>query len=257
LIKKWEQIFENNLEIANRNLKNVEDILIMNRGKKEVPYNEYVILLFSGGMDSVTLADIIIKEWNCKVIFLYFERNSKNQKWEKDAILYFFEFYKKRYPKNVKELVILPIEIPSRVNKKYFDRERQEIMGLPLRNNVMWSNAFTQAVYLSGKYFTTIRTVIIGSVKEDMNTPESGIFPITCYNLSMCASLGLWYYQLLAPFIDRSLGKIFDKNDLVNYSIKEKIPLEKSRSCFSSLEEPCNECLACKNRNYAFKKIKI
>ena len=255
IFKMWIALFEKYKKQSKEYMLNIIKIIKGIKGELfQIPHKEIVVLLFSGGMDSVTLLDLIINVWNCRVILIYYQRNSKNQIFEEQSVSFFYDFYKEKYPENILELIFLPIEIPSKLNKEFFDRERQEIFGLPLRNNIMWSNAFTQAIYLSGKYKSTIRTVICGSVIEDLNTNESGTFSILSYNLNLCASLGLFYYQLLAPFIDGSLGRRFNKKDLVNYASKNKIPLEKSRSCFSSSQEPCNECLACKNRNDAYKK---
>lgn len=254
--KYWRRMLAQSGKLYWANVKAIKNILIENRGYVvEIPKDEYVILLCSGGMDSVILIDLIIREWNCKVILIYFKRNSKNQVWEEKSIDYFYKFYKKKFPKNLIEYLKLEIEIPSRINKEYLDRDRKKIMGLPLRNSNMWDSAFTQAVYLSGKYKTTIRTVIVGSVKEDETSPESGILAILVKNLQVCISLGLWYYQLIAPFIDASLEKIYNKVALLQYAKEHEIPIEKTRSCFGSDENPCNECLACENRNNAYKQF--
>jgi len=252
----WQRLLAQNSKLYGQNVNSIEAILVENRGYlREIPQDEHVILIFSGGMDSTILIDTIIRKWNCKVILLYFKRKSKNQKWEEKSIDFFFNFYQKRFPQNLVELIKLEIEIPSRLNKEYMDRSRQKVMMLPLRNAIMWGNAFTQAVYLSGKYGTTIRTVIAGSVKEDLSSPESGILSILSQNVHTCISMGLWYYQLLAPFIDNSLEKRYSKVDLLQYATKYKIPIERSRSCFGPDEAPCNKCLACKNRNNAYVQL--
>jgi len=252
----WRRLLDQGSKFYRENIEVIKDILLQNRGYiTEIPRDECVILLLSGGMDSTMLIDIVIRKWNCRVILLYFRRISKNQQWEEKAVDYFIEFYKKRYPENVIEAIKLEIEIPSRINKEYLDRTRQKILGLPLRNTVMWGNAFAQAVYLSGKYQKTIRTVIVGSVEEDITSPESGILSILSQNLHTCVAMGVWYYQLLAPFLDGSLGRIYNKLDLLKYAKKHDIPIEKSRSCFGAEEEPCNECLACKNRINAFNQL--
>lgn len=247
----WKTYFEQNVELGKRYTPPLVNFMKEVKGQLERPRGEYVILLFSGGMDSVTLFDILIQKWDCKVIPLYFMRHAGNESWELEAVHYFHDFYKQKYPDNVLDLELLEIEIPSRQNKQYFDRERQKYLGLPLRNHIMWSNAFTQAVYLSGKYNTTIRSVVVGSVLDDGNSPESGMFAINAYNLSVCASLGIWHYQLMAPLIDESLDKIYTKKDLVTYCINNQIMLNKSRSCFSKQKEPCLECLACQNKTQA------
>lgn len=249
----WKQLLAKNGKLYKKNVDSIKTILAENRGYIiEVPYGEYVLLLFSGGMDSSILIDIAIKYWNCKVILLYFRRNSKNQEWEEQAVDFFYDFYKKRYTENIIELLKLEIEIPSRFNKNYIDRNRQKIMGLPLRNSTIWDNAFAQAVYLSSKYNSTIRSVLVGSVKEDETSPESGILAILSYTLHASIALGVWSYQLLAPFIDGTLKKIYNKLDLLNYAKEHQIPIDKSRSCFGKEEVPCNNCLACENRNNAY-----
>ena len=253
----WRQQLEKGGKLYGTNIESLKTILLENRGYiHEIPREETVVLLFSGGMDSTILIDLIIRKWNCKIILLYFRRNSKNQEWEEQAVDFFYDFFKERWPDNLLELIKLEIDIPSRVNKNYMDRTRQKIMMLPMRNSTMWDNAFTQAVYLSGKYNTTIRTVIVGSVKEDLSSPESGILSIISQTVHTCISMGLWYYQLLAPFIDQTLEKMFDKKDLYEYASRFEIPIEKSRSCFGANEEPCNTCLACENRNKAFINLK-
>jgi 7-cyano-7-deazaguanine synthase len=254
----WRRLLEQNGKMYRQNVNSIKSILNENRGfAAEIPTNECVLLLFSGGMDSTILVDVIVRKWNCKLILLYFRRNARNQIFEEESVDYFFDFYKKRFPDNVLELQKLEIEIPSRVNKEYLDRARQNIMGLPLRNSTMWDNAFAQAVFLSGKFKTTIRTIIVGSVKEDETSPESGILSILAFNLHGCISMGVWYYQLLAPFIDGTMEKSYRKLDLLQYAKQFQIPIEKTRSCFGSDKESCGTCLACQNRNKAYKEFNL
>ncbi len=250
----WRKLLTQNGKLYWENVKKIKELLVFNRGYvNEAPKDEYILLLCSGGMDSTILIDMAIKQWNCKVILVYFLRNAKNQKWEEKAIDFFNDFYKKRYPQNIVEYIKVNLEIPLRLNKEHLDRMRQKILGLPLRNTVMWGNAFAQAVYLSGKYKTTIRTVLVGSVEEDLTSPESGLLSVLSQMLHTCVATGLWYYQLMAPFIDESFGHIIRKVDLIQYAKNHQIPIDKSRSCFEADEQPCNKCLACKNRNNAYK----
>lgn len=250
----WKNRYETNENKYPVNMELICNALIDNRGYVyEDPVGETVIVMCSGGMDSVILIDHAIRHWNCKVIVMYFKRDSKNQQWEEKAVDFFFTFYKDRYPDAVLELVKLEIQIPLRVNKEYFNRTRQEIMGLPLRNATMWCNAFTQAVYLSGKYKTTIRTILVGSVAEDGNNPESGLLSVLSQTLHTCICMGLWYYQIRAPFIETDHR--WNKVDLITYARKWDIPLERSRSCFGRDAEPCHECTACVNRDRAFQLV--
>ncbi len=240
------------------NLDAIKQLLIKNRGYVyEVPHEEIVIVLFSGGMDSAILIDLVIKYWKCKVILLHFLREAKNEKWENEAVDFFHNFYKKKYPNNILELIKLRIQIPSRVNKEYLDRTRQKILGLPMRNSTMWNNAITQAIYLSGKHESTIRTILAGSVIDDLDNPESGPLSLLSQTLHSCMCTATWNLQVWAPLTDDSIRKDgFSKHDLIIYAKQENIPIEKSRSCFGDAKDPCNECLACINRNNAFQEFK-
>jgi 7-cyano-7-deazaguanine synthase in queuosine biosynthesis len=254
--KYWRDMLNRNGKNYLQNIYAIEEILTTNRGYvRDIPRDEIVIVLLSGGVDSVALIDILIGEWNCRVIPIYFQRNAKNQHWEELAFDYFYSFYLKKYPNNMLESLKLPIEIPTRINKQFLDRNRQKILGLPLRNSIMWNNAFTQAVYLSGKYKDTIRTVVVGSVLEDDASPESGLLGILSSTLNTCVCTGVWYYQILAPFLDGCLGKKWNKLDLLEYAHTNDIPIGKSRSCFGSEKEACGTCLACENRDKAIAKM--
>jgi len=232
-----------------QNKESLQEFLKVNRGYiSEIPHGETVIVLFSGGMDSTILIDRLITAWDCKVILLFYKRDAKNEIWEEQAVDFFYDFYKKRYPTHILELIKLAVQIPIRLNKEHLDRERQKVMGLPLRNATFWMNAFSQAVYLSGKYQTTIRTVIVGSIGEDEGSPESGSLALLAGTINVCICMGLWYYQLIGPFLDGLFGKIWAKEDLFVYAEKYQIPIEKTRSCFEETSEPCGKCLACNNR---------
>ena len=254
----WRSLLNYHGKNYQANIKKIEQVLIDNRGYVfEKPIDEIVIILFSGGMDSTILIDLVIKKWNCKVILLHFLRDAKNEVWENKAVDYFYDFYNKRYPEKVLELIKLKIQIPSRVNKEYLDRTRQKILGLPMRNSTMWNNAITQAIYLSGKYDSTIRTILAGSVKDDLDNPESGPLSLLSQTLHSCFCTATWNLQVHAPLTDNSLKENgFYKIDLIKYAEKENIPIEKSRSCFGNKKEPCNDCMACINRINAYQAFK-
>lgn len=252
----WRKFLDLYGKYYKRNIELLQKFLILNRGYIfEKPYEEVVMVLCSGGMDSTTLVDLVIKSWNSKVIMTYFKRDSKNEKWEEMAVEYFYDFYKNKYPDNILELLKIEVQIPLRQNKEYFDRNRQKILGLPMRNSTMWNNAIAQAVYLNGKYKTTIRTILVGSVKEDRDNPESGPLSLLSQTINACICTAIWNWQIHSPLIDDSIrAGGFSKKDLIEYAYQNEIPIEKTRSCFENTEIPCGVCLACKNRIEAFEE---
>ena len=94
----WKRLLNYSGKNYQANIEELKRLLIKNRGYVyEKPLDETVIILFSGGMDSTILIDLVIKKWNCNVILLYFLRDAKNEKWENEAVDYFYDFFKKRY----------------------------------------------------------------------------------------------------------------------------------------------------------------
>jgi 7-cyano-7-deazaguanine synthase in queuosine biosynthesis len=203
------------------------------------------------------MIDIVIREWNCKIIPLYFRRDSRNQKWEEKAVDFFYKFYKDKYPENIVELLKIESQIPSRINKEHMDADRRLVMGLPMRNSTMMNMAITQAVYLSSKYNEAIRTVLVGSIGDDLKNPESGLLSNRSQTLHTCICLGEWHWQIISPLTDTELkGRPFFKAGLIQYAKSHNIPIEQTRSCFGKIEEPCGECLACQTRQKAFEAAK-
>ncbi|NMC05190.1 MAG: hypothetical protein GYA24_08265 [Candidatus Lokiarchaeota archaeon] len=253
----FKQLKSNGAGYADR-IDEIKRILVNARGYVfEKPIGEHVIILLSGGMDSTALVDLVASEWKAKIILLYFRRDARNQLHEEAAVDFFFEFYKQRYPDLIVELVKIDATIPVRVNRQYMDKNRQHVMGLPMRNATMWAMAVTQSVYLSEKHGTTIRTILAGSVNEDRDSPESGYLSVLSMSLHACICLGVWNVQVNAPLMDNSLvvGG-YSKRDLVMHCKRRGIPIERTWSCFDGTPEPCGTCLACKNRDAAFKEAR-
>ena len=206
LTPHWHDFFEFNLGKIPLRKALITRFLMEDRGYVfEEPRGEIVILLLSGGLDSVALIDLVINAWDVRVIPLFFNRNQKNLVHEKASVEFFYDFYRERYPSNMLELVELEIEIPSRTNKKFLDRTRQHYFGLPMRNATMWNNAVAQAVYLSGKYGEQIRTILVGSVVEDSGLPESDHLSILSQTLHTMICTGIMYMQFGAPLIDDTI----------------------------------------------------
>ncbi len=163
LEETWKRILiQNNLNYG-KNMDLIKEIFMKNRGYvTEAPKEELVMLLFSGGINSTVLIDLCVRTWNCKVLLLYIRNGAANQTWEEQAVDFFYQFYKSRYPKNILDCVKLDVQIPLVMNKEYLDRNCQKIIGLPLQNSLLWNNAFTQMVYFSGKYRTNISNIARG-----------------------------------------------------------------------------------------------
>jgi 7-cyano-7-deazaguanine synthase len=55
------------------------------------------------------------------------------------------------------------------------------------------------------------------------------------------------------PLLSRNYGKI----EMIRWSTQNGIPLEKTRSCYTSNVKHCGICLTCSRRREAFKKALV
>jgi 7-cyano-7-deazaguanine synthase in queuosine biosynthesis len=241
-----------------KDLTAVEQILRNERGYvSKVPNNEPVVVLMSGGLDSIVMVNKIIEDWNVTVHPLYIRRNSTSQKHEEKAFDFFVKFYQKRFGERFANPKKIEYEIPPRDMKKGFPKAMRLTVGHPLRNSTMQNLAVMYAVSLQGSGVNA-KIVFSGSVYEDNTEPELGLLSLRTQTLNTCVSLGDWGWNITSPLTDpyladRPLGKI----DLIGYAVKRFIPLERTRSCFSADKYADGTCNACKKRLMAFDHLKM
>lgn len=248
-------------ENYDENLDFIEQILMDERkyvSKK--PENEPAVVLCSGGLDSSVMLNKIIEDWNTIAYPLFFRRGARAEKHEEEAFDFFMDFYNKRFPDNIKEPAKIEYEVPPKNLKKNFPKNLALTQGHPLRNSTMQNLAVMHAVSLNRKHNLDIRTILSASVGEDNTEPEQGLLSLRSQTLNTCIQLGDWEWQVTSPLTDFYLigGKrpIY-KTDLIKYAIDKGIPLEKTRTCFSSEKIADGTCFACFKRLDAFNHVGI
>jgi 7-cyano-7-deazaguanine synthase in queuosine biosynthesis len=241
------------------NIKRIDDILLAERGFiANKPTNEDIVVLYSGGLDSTIMIQKSVEDWRVRVHPLYIRRGASAEKYEEAAFDYFINFFRERFPDNIGEISKLDCQIPPPTFKKDFPWELAQSIGHPLRNSTMQNIAIMYSVALNGKYNLNIRTVLSASTKDDDAEPEQGLLSLRSQTLNTCISLGDWKWQITSPFTDEELiDKPWGKSDLIKYALEKKIPLEKTRSCFSESEIPDGTCVACYKRINAFNSIQM
>jgi len=236
-----------------KNLASVESILNTERSYvSRAPVNEPIIALMSGGLDSTVMVSKIIEDWKVKVYPLFINRGARAKKYEEKAFDYFVSFFQQRFPENFLAPYKLEVEIPPREMKESFPMELALTTGHPLRNSTMQNLAVMYAVSLIGKGIEA-KTIFSGSVAEDNTEPELGLLSLRAQTLNTCISLADWSWQITSPLTDPNLTKkTINKPDLIAYSMEKFIPLDKTRTCFSSDKLADGACHACKKRLEAF-----
>ena len=235
-------------------LKSIETIIRKERSYLfEIPCGEDVLILLSGGLDSVVLVDWVAKKWQCKVHPLFIKRGARAQEYEERAFHWYCHFYENRLGELWQEPIVVEQEIPPKKFKEHISIERRKNVGLPLRNSTMQNYAVMAAIARNDEWGTNIRTILSGSVAEDGRCPELSLLSLRAQTLSTCIQLGQWQWQITSPMLEPSINEPpMDKRHLIHWAKKEGIPLAQTRSCFSQEDKPCKCCSACEKRKRAF-----
>lgn len=239
------------------NVRSLEKMLKHERGcAARKPYDEDVVVLCSGGLDSSVMIDMVIREYSAKVHPLFIKRGARAERHEEAAFDFFMQFYGERFPRNVFKSSKLVVPVPPPEFKEYFPKELSQTIGLPLRNSTLENFAVMYAVALNGKYGLNIRTVLTGSVGDDSTEPELGLLSLRSQTVNTCIQMGDWEWQITSPLIDPVLQQnpVY-KGDLIVYAREHEIPLDKTRSCFSDVVVADGTCGACQKRLKAFETV--
>lgn len=234
-------------------LEQINEIFRFRRGYvSRVPKNEDVVFIFSGGLDSSIAIDIIINEWGVKIFPLFVRRSARATKYEEEAVRYFVDFYQKKYPGHMHDLEVVEIEVPPLAFKKYPEMNRLQKLGHPMRNAVLQSLGVQYAQKLRATVAPELHTVLTATVADD-SFPHSSLQALRSVNLGVCLDTGDWEWLVTSPLVDTEYkGRPVFKKDLIDYAIKHKIPMEKTRTCIEGGELPDGTCPECLCRLKAF-----
>lgn len=237
-------------------LKKINDLLLYRRGYiSRVPRNEDVVFIFSGGLDSSVTLDKIINEWNVTIYPLFVRRNARATRFEEESVKFFVDYYKERYPRNMRDLEIVETEVPPLSFKKYPESDRLQKLGHPMRNAVLQALGVQYAQKLRASVAPDLHCVLTSTVGDD-SFPHSSLQALRSVNLSVCLDTGDWEWLITSPLVDVEYdGRPIYKRDLVKYALDHKLPLEKTRTCIEGGERPDGTCPECLCRLKAFAEV--
>ena len=252
----------------------IENILCSKRGYafRMPKASTAVILLLSGGMDSIISWAILMKKFRLRVypVFLI-RRELSEEKKEIDAIDYYSEIFKRKYVANYIAPHKMKIGMPE-FSDMYRDLtghlHPQVILDniFPdgsLKNNFSMGHfslfpylGFVYAKYLLAKENVRAYTIYCGTTFCDNST-----YRTLTSSRSIMLTLGLlsgeddWQYTSIA--YEPTINSLLTKSDLIRWASSEKIPLNKTWSCTKKKSLQCGKCLACLSRIGAFQEAKI
>lgn len=235
--------------------------------------NEPVLLIVSGGLDSIMLWFHLMSVYGLVVYPIYFTSplfNRNNIPGEVRAIKYFFKFYKRMFPHLVRKIKFIPIDLSfslTRGGNIHILETNWRIVANNLKIN---KETGEKSVYLLD-YPTRFARYLLSSYEyglslQSKNVPVTSIFlgvvpndsaigreptqtVLRSLNMYLCLVLGDWNWQITGP-IEKGFNYPKEKS-IINGS-KNDIPLEKTWSCARPFLFHCGFCNACRYRQRAF-----
>ncbi len=257
-------------------IQNIESFFLKKRGYIfRIPKKgEKVILLVSGGMDSVIQWAILMEIFKLEVYPISFH-NSQNYS-QYDSIKYFSKFFNQKYSNLYHEPYLsshsyLPEDFISMFKTENIDprqildiydvnNKTLELNRLKGLSNLHAISAFFYIQYLLLTKNIKINTIFCGVVAGDGTVVPSQTFTFLRSTMYFLALLNRDFsLQFGSLFLEKELGIYLEKNETLKLGYQMGIPLEKTYSCYygKSYRNHCGICISCKSRKFFFKKAGI
>ena len=234
-----------------------ESILKLRGYISKLPENKKVVVLFSGGLDSVSIVARCIVDYNLEVYPISIIRGQSNMAGEAASISFFNDYFLKRFPGKYHCVAFLHIEIPPRELKENI-KKYSENNGYPLRDNQLEIAALQYAISLWEKE-GKIDTIFTGVTKEDTYV-HSSLLAMRSTTLMSCLSTPHKDWNISSinvdPYLYGDFGA-FGKEEEIKWCFDHGIPIEKSRTCNNATPEHCGVCSSCLKRKKAFESVGV
>jgi 7-cyano-7-deazaguanine synthase in queuosine biosynthesis len=224
-----------------------------------------VILLVSGGLDSIITWLYLMKVYHLIVYPLFIRRGQRRQTLEENAVNYFSKLYQKKFPKYWTKPFKLDCQIPPAnirfpitIASNNQISSTGQLQGIPLYSLILQAQAIEYAHYLKHTSNITAKTIFCSFMKSDgLVMRDETLTAMRSNNVAICNLLNDYSWQISSLPIEKEIGLFYDKSDFIRWGYKEKLPLEKTRSCIMWDTKHCGSCLSCKFRKYSFFKANV
>lgn len=247
-------------------LNKINEIFLFRRGytyRLPLPGSN-VVAGVSGGLDSVINLAILMEEFKYKVYPFFINRGQTNYKWEKEAIRFFDNYYKRRYPKLYNNCLEIKLNTPSKEYKSLLRATKdledntflRRTVAYPARNPIIALTGMEYAYSLQSLK-TYVKTIFTTHTADDP-VLHSSLTVLRTDNLLMCQITDDYNWNFTSIPIEVELDNYYGKSRYIRWASEHDIPLEYTRSCYLDSQEHCGLCNpACVNRKKAFKEVGV
>ncbi len=278
LTKKSKQIIEKKIKSNPledwQAVKTIENFFIKKRGYifKMPKAHTPVILLLSGGLDSIVLWDILLRKYKLIVYPLFVtDKNKITRQLDHQyrSAKYFEKYYQKIHQSNNK---IVTIKIDNSIQQraiKQLAKNPKLILKLLSNYGDMQYEFYATTSRLSNialdyiQYLRTkdikINTIFTGNLATDGTVIHHQTLTSLRSNMfNLCNTHCNYNLQFTAPLMEKELRFFFTKNTVIKWAKEHQLPAHKTWSCYrrNNLIQ-CGTCLSCWNRKRLVKKHQL
>ncbi len=230
-----------------------------------------VILLLSGGIDSITSWGVLLQEYGYHVYPISFDRGEKRVSKEKASIEHYATLYQKRFPRlfhapmrvqlGVERLTI-PIQQfthdvhPEILLDAYARKNPEGSLNVSMGSYLLLPvYAKLYAEYLLYTQNIRVRSIFCGVIVEDgLIIPHQTFTALRSVMYYLCTATGDFDWQFSSVFFEKETGMYWAKSDVVQWAHSHRIPLAYAWSCYHSGRYQCGgtDCITCRARRNAF-----
>jgi len=243
--------------VAESRLDVVEDALIALRGYiARPPQGGHVVLLFSGGIDSVVAAAQLAETRAGRLHLLFVNRSQTNLVGELESARYYADLLREKYGDGVPALSVVTSSIPS-PELRLSIQPYSQAYGYPCRDNLFALAGMEYLVSLPPDGLSK-RHVYLASLDED-RYPHCSLLALRATTLTACVSTPFDDWCVTSPHADQLIAPfgVQTKASVISWARDRGIPLARTRTCQSGLLENCGACELCLKRQAAFQKAGV
>lgn len=192
-------------------------------------FSEKVVVLWSGGIDSTGLIQILLSQHQCEVFPIFVRRGQSNVEFEQKAINYYSDIFGQK--EKFHGPFIVESKIPALKFKEYDSDDKYFLRNSDLINNAV---RYATLEEIDTVLISTFGTDRIDGRKEYLDLKEREV---------ICA-IEKPEFKIFSPFQNNEFN-FKSKKEIFEFCSSTKLDLSLTRSCYSKNEKNCLVCDAC------------